>query len=88
MMRESILCCPVPGDWFANLALIPSWRPPTISPPVVPYLHHWLFFVLCNTHEFEPVTRVRVIFGQLNTRLAEAIDGIEKVKGLAQECWK
>jgi len=37
-------------------------------------------------HELNPITeRVRQAFGTLNTRLAEAIDGIETVKGAAQE---
>jgi ATP-binding cassette subfamily B protein len=37
-------------------------------------------------HVLDPVTdRVRVAFGALNSRLAEAIDGIETVKGAAQE---
>jgi len=37
-------------------------------------------------HELKPITdEVRRSFGHLNTRLAEAIDGIETVKGMAQE---
>lgn len=37
-------------------------------------------------HELKPVTaEVRESFGQVNTRLAEAIDGIETVKGASQE---
>jgi ATP-binding cassette subfamily B protein len=37
-------------------------------------------------HELKPITTdVRKAFGMLNSRLAEAIDGIETVKGLAQE---
>ena len=36
--------------------------------------------------ELSPITdRVREAFGKLNTRLTEAIDGIETVKGMAQE---
>lgn len=36
--------------------------------------------------ELSPITdRVREAFGNLNTRLTEAIDGIETVKGMAQE---
>lgn len=36
--------------------------------------------------ELSPITgEVRASFGRLNTRLAEAIDGIETVKGMAQE---
>ena len=37
-------------------------------------------------HELQPITSdVRHAFGRLNSRLAEAIDGIETVKGMAQE---
>lgn len=37
-------------------------------------------------HELGPITaEVRGSFGQLNTRLAEALDGVETVKGVAQE---
>jgi ATP-binding cassette subfamily B protein len=37
-------------------------------------------------YELNPITKqVRSAFGQLNTRLAEAIDGVETVKGMAQE---
>jgi ATP-binding cassette subfamily B protein len=37
-------------------------------------------------HELGPITaEVRHSFGQLNTRLAEALDGVETVKGMAQE---
>ncbi|HJW91362.1 MAG TPA: ABC transporter ATP-binding protein [Anaerolineales bacterium] len=36
--------------------------------------------------ELRPITdRIRQAFGRLNTRLAEAIDGVETVKGMAQE---
>jgi len=52
-----------------------------------------LFFIICYflalwqyLHELKPITmQVRASFGQLNTRLAEAIDGIETVKGMSQE---
>jgi len=37
-------------------------------------------------HELDPITSdVRETFGRMNERLAEAIDGIETVKGMAQE---
>src|SRR3990167_1395117 len=37
-------------------------------------------------HELRPVTEAeRAAFGQMNSRLAEAIDGIEVVKSTAQE---
>ena len=45
------------------------------------------YFALRNyLGQLRPVTdRVRATFGQLNTRLSEALDGIETVKGSAQE---
>jgi len=46
----------------------------------------YVVLVLQYLGELNPITtRVRSAFGGLNTRLAEAIDGIETVKGMAQE---
>jgi ATP-binding cassette subfamily B protein len=48
-----------------------------------------IFYILSLVrylHILDPVAdRVRLAFGQMNSRLAEAIDGIEMVKGAAQE---
>jgi len=47
-----------------------------------------LYFVALRRYlaSLEPVTdEVRLSFGELNTRLSEALDGIETVKGAAQE---
>ncbi len=67
------------------LILAPRYHPALIIAP--------LFFVICYflalwqyLHELRPITtQVRASFGQLNTRLTEAIDGIETVKGMSQE---
>jgi ATP-binding cassette subfamily B protein len=67
------------------IVLAPSYHPSLIISPLI-------FSVLYGLalwqylHELSPITRkVRSSFGKLNTRLAEAIDGIETVKGMAQE---
>jgi len=67
------------------LVLAPSYHPALIVAPlaftVLYFLSLWQYL-----HELRPVTNdVRKAFGQLNTRLAEAIDGVETVKGMAQE---
>jgi len=67
------------------ILVAPSYHPSLIAAP--------LFFLVTYTialwqylHELSPITdNVRRAFGALNTRLAEAIDGIETVKGMAQE---
>lgn len=67
------------------LLLAPQYHPWLIVPP--------LFFVLSYIvalrrylRVLEPVSdRVRRSFGTMNSRLAEAIDGVELVKGSAQE---
>ena len=55
---------------------------------LVPVLYLLIYFwlVFDYLHQLEPVTTgVRTAFGDLNATLAEAIDGIETVKGAAQE---
>ena len=55
---------------------------------IVPAIYIVLYFAALAQylHELQPITRqVRQTFGQMNSRLAEAIDGIETVKGSAQE---
>jgi ATP-binding cassette subfamily B protein len=47
------------------------------------------FLVRSYLHKLRPAAeRVRHKFGQMNTRLAEAVDGIETVKGAAQEAYE
>lgn len=65
--------------------LAPRYHPTLILTPLVFIgLYGWsLHRYLKN---LEPLTdEVRASFGQLNTRLAEALDGIETVKGSSQE---
>jgi len=67
------------------LILSSSYHPSLIITPVVFTI---LFFILLRYHlrSLAPVTEeVRESFGKLNTRLSESLDGIETVKGSAQE---
>jgi len=61
------------------------YYPSLIITPVL-YL---IFYILAIWHylgNLKPVTdEVRIAFGMLNSRLAEALDGIETVKGMAME---
>ncbi|QRN83750.1 ABC transporter ATP-binding protein [Chloroflexota bacterium] len=70
---------------FIPLFVGPSYNPALIVAPtffiVLYVLALWHYLRILN-----PVTNtVRQNFGQLNSRLAEAIDGVEIVKGSAQE---
>jgi ATP-binding cassette subfamily B protein len=74
----------------ANFLIMPILFAPRYNPALIitPLLFMIGYFISLwqYLHELEPVTnRVRRTFGELNTRLAEAIDGIETVKGMAQE---
>ena len=74
----------------ANFILLPIIMAPNYHPSLViaPLIFLVLYFLLVWQYlsELRPVTnRVRQSFGTLNTRLAEALDGIETVKGMAQE---
>lgn len=74
----------------ANFIIMPilfssRYHPALITAPLI-------FFVLYilalwqYLYELKPITdAVRKAFGALNTRLAEAVDGIETVKGMAEE---
>lgn len=74
----------------ANFLIMPVLVAPTYHPAL---LLAPLFFVATYVlalarylRVLKPVTdRVRLAFGDMNSRLAEAIDGIETVKGAAQE---
>jgi len=74
----------------ANFILLPIIMAPNYHPSLIitPLVFLVLYFLLVWQYlsELRPVsTRVRESFGTLNTRLAEALDGIETVKGMAQE---
>lgn len=67
------------------LIFAPGYHPALIAAPlfftITYFLALWQYL-----HELRPITAgVRKAFGRLNTRLAEALDGIETVKGMAQE---
>jgi len=70
--------------------LMPFYFVPTIHPQLVliplGYLLIYFFAVSSYLRKLRPATeKVRREFGQMNTRLAEAIEGVETVKGAAQE---
>jgi ATP-binding cassette subfamily B protein len=70
---------------FMPILLAPSYHPTLIITPLV-FLVLYILLVWQYLHELNPISnRVRKAFGALNTRLAEALDGIETVKGMAQE---
>jgi ATP-binding cassette, subfamily B, bacterial len=74
----------------ANFLIMPILFAPRYNPALIitPLLFMIGYFLSLwqYLHELGPITnRVRETFGDLNTRLAEAIDGIETVKGMAQE---
>jgi ATP-binding cassette subfamily B protein len=74
----------------ANFLIMPLIFSPRYNPAllITPALFMIGYFLALwqYLHELQPITSdVREAFGHLNTRLAEAIDGIETVKGMAQE---
>jgi ATP-binding cassette subfamily B protein len=67
------------------LILAPRYHPSLVLVPAL-FIIGYFLALWQYLHELNPITsNVRGAFGQLNTRLAEAIDGIETVKGAAQE---
>jgi ATP-binding cassette subfamily B protein len=67
------------------IIVAPSYHPQLIITPIA-FALLYLILILQYLGELKPITnKVRETFGRLNTRLAEAIDGIETVKGMAQE---
>ncbi len=67
------------------LLVAPRYNPALIVIPAI-YIVLYILALGQYLHELQPVTReVRQSFGDMNTRLAESIDGIETVKGAAQE---
>ena len=67
------------------IILAPGYYPTLIAAPLF-FLVTYIIALWQYLHELSPITSdVRRAFGTLNTRLAEAIDGIETVKGMAQE---
>ena len=67
------------------LLLAPRYHPLLIIPPLF-FVLSYVIALIRYLRVLEPVSdRVRRAFGRMNSRLAEAIDGIELVKGSAQE---
>ncbi len=74
----------------ANFLIMPIFVAPTIHPQLIlaplGYLLAYFVSVRSYLRQLRPATeRVRREFGGMNATLAEAIDGIETVKGAAQE---
>ncbi len=67
------------------LFVAPRYHPSLILVPLL-FIIGYFLALWQYLHELSPITTdVRQAFGRLNSRLAEAIDGIETVKGMAQE---
>jgi ATP-binding cassette subfamily B protein len=74
----------------ANFLIMPILFAPRYHPALalVPAIYMIVYSLSLwqYLYELRPITdRIREAFGRLNTRLAEAIDGVETVKGMAQE---
>jgi len=70
---------------FMPIVMAPRYHPALLLAPVG-FAILYVFALAQYLHELGPITRrVRNAFGQMNTRLAEVLDGIETVKGAAQE---
>ena len=74
----------------ANFLIMPLLLAPRYHPTlvIIPALFILIYFLLVwqYLHELNPITtEARQAFGAMNTRLAEVLDGIETVKGMAQE---
>lgn len=67
------------------LLLTPRYDPALLAAPIF-FLVSYVLALIHYLKMLDPITnRVRLAFGDMNSRLAEAIDGIETVKGAAQE---
>jgi ATP-binding cassette subfamily B protein len=67
------------------LLVAPRYHPSLILTPLL-FIIGYFFAIWQYLHELNPITgNVRSTFGKMNTRLSEALDGIETVKGMAQE---
>ncbi len=67
------------------LILAPRYHPALLITPAV-FIILYFLALWQYLHELSPITRnVRERFGDMNTRLSEVLDGIETVKGSAQE---
>jgi len=67
------------------LLIAPSYYPSLILTPLI-FIIIYIFLIWQYLRELGPITtNIRSSFGEMNTRLTEVIDGIETVKGMAQE---
>ncbi len=67
------------------IVVAPSFHPSLVIVPTL-FIIGYFLALWQYLHELQPITAdVRQAFGKLNSRLAEAIDGIETVKGMSQE---
>jgi ATP-binding cassette, subfamily B, bacterial len=67
------------------LILAPRYHPALMLTPAL-FILSYILALWQYLGELNPITRsARAAFGQLNSRLSEALDGIETVKGMAQE---
>ena len=67
------------------LIFAPAYHPSLLITPVL-FIIGYVLALRQFLSELNPITeRSRLAFGEMNSRLAEAIDGIETVKGAAQE---
>ncbi len=65
--------------------MAPRFHPSLVITPVL-FIVLYFFALRRYLATLEPISdQVRLSFGELNTRLSEALDGIETVKGAAQE---
>ena len=63
----------------------PRYHPALLAAPLI-FLVLYILSLWQYLYELKPITdAVRKAFGTLNSRLAEAVDGIETVKGMAEE---
>jgi ATP-binding cassette subfamily B protein len=67
------------------LFISPRYHPSLVLVPIL-YILGYVFALWQYLGELSPITsNVRQAFGRLNSRLSETLDGIETVKGMAQE---
>jgi ATP-binding cassette subfamily B protein len=67
------------------LIVAPRYHPSLVLVPIL-FIIGYIIALWQYLGELSPITtKVRNSFGELNTRLTEALDGIETVKGMAQE---
>lgn len=75
------------SGFFMVMPLVsaPEYHVSLIATPLL-FIVAYIISIRAYLRELNPVTsEVRSSFGKMNTRLSEAIDGIETVKGMSQE---